>query len=350
MFDAPVSEATRATRALATLATIAEQRGRPADLLPRMLAELKDACGADGIGFERREGEALVNIAVTGSFAGLLGTRSAVSSSLGGSALLSRNVALASDTRNDSRVDRAQYLKSDSGTLVAVPVDVSGTPAGVLVAGWRHAHGESDTALHILRIGAGLLAAVLARTLHADRTEDPERLLATATSQTSHREAEQRCHDDLDTLTGLLKAGPFETALSASAAHWSPSQNSAVLFIDLDRFHRVNETHGHAAGDSVLQRVAEVLRRCTRGHDVVARLGDDDFAVLLNRLSNPELQAAVAAERIVDAVLADNLTNDQLPRIELCIGAALIDRAGMNAARVMREAAHALHAEKTERR
>jgi diguanylate cyclase (GGDEF)-like protein len=100
----------------------------------------------------------------------------------------------------------------------------------------------------------------------------------------------------------------------------------------------------------VLQRVADVMRRCTRGHDIVARLGDDDFAVLLNRLSNPELQAAVAAERIIDAVLADNLTNETMPRIELCIGAALIDRAGLNAERVMRDAEHALHAEKTDRR
>lgn len=123
-----------------------------------------------------------------------------------------------------------------------------------------------------------------------------------------------------------------------------------MLFVDLDRFHRVNEAHGHAAGDAVLQRVAEVLRRCTRGHDVVARLGDDDFAVLLNRLSDPELQAAVTAERIIDAVLADNLNNEAMPRIQLCIGAALIERAGMNAERVMREAEHALHAEKSERR
>ena len=48
MFDASLSDAERLARALASLAAIAELRGRPADLLPRMLAELKDACGADG--------------------------------------------------------------------------------------------------------------------------------------------------------------------------------------------------------------------------------------------------------------------------------------------------------------
>jgi diguanylate cyclase (GGDEF)-like protein len=350
MFDAPTTDAERALRALAALTAMAEQRGRPADLLPRMLSELQEACGANGLGFQRREGDELVMVATVGSFAGREGARSAVAASLGGAALLSRNVALAPDALNDARVDRALCMATDAAALVAIPVDVSGSPAGVLVAGWRTAHAPGDAAVQVLRIAAGLIAAAIGRAAHAERDEDAARLLADAFAQASHREAGQRRHGQLDVLTGLLQAAPFETALSASAAHWSPSQNSAVLFIDLDRFHRVNEAHGHAAGDAVLQRVADVLRRCTRGHDVVARLGDDDFAVLLNRLSNPELQAAVAAERIVDAVLADNLMNEAMPRIQLCIGAALIDRAGMDAGRVMREAEHALHAEKSERR
>lgn len=350
MFDATLTDAERLARALAALATGADLRGRPADVLPRLLGELKDACGSDGIGFARREGEELVMVACGGSLAALAGTRSRVAASLGGAALLSRNVALAPDAPNDPRIDRALCLQGGTGAMVAVPVDVSGTPAGVLLAAWREPRSFADGTVAALRLGAALLAAAIGRTLHADRGEDPARLLADAFSQARHDEAAQRRHDDVDVLTGLLNRAPFETALSASIAHWSPSQGSAVLFIDLDRFHRVNEAHGHAAGDAVLQRVAEVLRRCTRGHDVVARLGDDDFAVLLNRLSNPELQAAVAAERIVDSVLADNLTNDALPAIQVSIGAALIDRAGLDAARVMLEAEDALHAEKTERR
>jgi diguanylate cyclase (GGDEF)-like protein len=350
MFDASTPDSDRLTRALGALAALAELRGRPADLLPRMLGELQDACGSDGIGFARREGEELVMVASGGSLAGLAGTRSRVAASLGGAALLSRNVALAPDAPNDPRIDRALCLQGGTGAMVAVPVDVSGTPAGALLAAWREPRSFADSTVATLRLGAALLAVAIGRTLHADRGEDPARLLAAAFSQARHDEAARRRHDDVDVLTGLLNRAPFETALSASAAHWSPSQNSAVLFIDLDRFHRVNEAHGHAVGDTVLQRVADVLRRCTRGHDVVARLGDDDFAVLLNRLSNPELQAAVAAERIVDAVLADNLMNEAMPRIELCIGAALIDRAGLDAERVMRDAEHALHAEKSERR
>lgn|GEM_PF-3995212 len=82
---------------------------------------------------------------------------------------------------------------------------------------------------------------------------------------------------------------------------------------------------------------------------MVARLGDDDFAVLLTRLGDPAPQAAATAERIHDAVLADHLINDALPLVRPCIGAALIERAGMDAGRVMREAEEALRAEKADR-
>ena len=339
-----------AEHALARIASLADLRGRPAELLPAFLAELREACGADGLAFARREEEALLFLAGSGSFSTVAGHRSAVGASLGGWALQRRTVALAQDALNDERVDRALCLRGDAGALLAVPVEIASVPTGVFVAGWRVANAAATPAVDRLRTGAGLFAAAIARTLHADLGGDAASLLAAAFSQASHGEAEQRPHEDLDVLTRLLNRPAFETALATSAAGWSPGQGSAVLFLDLDRFHRVNESHGHAAGDAVLQRVAEVLRRCTRGHDVVSRLGDDDFAVLLNRLSNPELQAAVAAERIVDAVLADNLINEAMPRIELCIGASLIDRAGLSASRVMQDAESALHAEKSERR
>ncbi|WP_397571976.1 hypothetical protein [Silanimonas sp.] len=95
MFDASLSDADRLARALGAMAALAELRGRPADVLPRLLAELKDACGADGLAFERREGDELVHVATVGSFATLVGSRGGVTGSLGGAALLSRNVALA---------------------------------------------------------------------------------------------------------------------------------------------------------------------------------------------------------------------------------------------------------------
>jgi diguanylate cyclase (GGDEF)-like protein len=71
-----------------------------------------------------------------------------------------------------------------------------------------------------------------------------------------------------------------------------------VAYLDLDNFKRVNDQYGHAAGDEVLQRVADALQHSIRGHDVAARLGGDEFAVLLRGVE-PE-----AAKRVGERIAA----------------------------------------------
>ncbi|MGV8617904.1 GGDEF domain-containing protein, partial [Pseudomonas aeruginosa] len=67
---------------------------------------------------------------------------------------------------------------------------------------------------------------------------------------------------------------------------------------DLDHFKPINDTHGHDAGDFVLQNVAQWLRHCVRTEDCVARLGGDEFAVLVGG-SNAEQHARDIAERLL---------------------------------------------------
>lgn len=77
----------------------------------------------------------------------------------------------------------------------------------------------------------------------------------------------------------------------------------AVILIDLDHFKAINDRHGHAAGDAVLRGVADVLRRCVRATDIVARFGGEEFLVIL---PNQTLQEAdVCAERCRKAVAAE---------------------------------------------
>jgi diguanylate cyclase (GGDEF)-like protein/PAS domain S-box-containing protein len=85
-----------------------------------------------------------------------------------------------------------------------------------------------------------------------------------------------------DTLTGLANRFEFQRRLKESFDRARTLDLSAALLaIDLDKFKAVNDSGGHAAGDAVLRRVAEVLRNAVRHPDVVARLGGDEFAVIL---------------------------------------------------------------------
>lgn len=85
-----------------------------------------------------------------------------------------------------------------------------------------------------------------------------------------------------DALTGLVNRREFETRLEAAIrVAQSGGENSAVLFIDLDRFKRVNDTSGHIAGDELLRQLSRQLQSRLREGDTLARLGGDEFGVLL---------------------------------------------------------------------
>jgi diguanylate cyclase (GGDEF)-like protein/PAS domain S-box-containing protein len=107
-----------------------------------------------------------------------------------------------------------------------------------------------------------------------------------------------------DPLTGLANRALLEERLRGALARDARSgESTAVLFLDLDGFKEVNDTHGHAVGDAVLRTVAERLGRTVRPSDTVARLGGDEFVVLVEHASEvaldalvPRVRAAIAAQ------------------------------------------------------
>jgi diguanylate cyclase (GGDEF)-like protein len=105
-----------------------------------------------------------------------------------------------------------------------------------------------------------------------------------------------------DSLTGLPNRQLFLNQMGM-ALHRARRANSivAVLFLDLDRFKVVNDSLGHAAGDLLLQTVAERIRSAVRLQDSVTRLGGDEFAVLCTEVGTPD-DATMVAERIIAAV------------------------------------------------
>lgn len=106
-----------------------------------------------------------------------------------------------------------------------------------------------------------------------------------------------------DPLTGLANRRHFRAVLTREIEIVARSGNSALLLmLDIDHFKQVNDTHGHLAGDKVLQTVARCISGCVRPQDTVARYGGEEFAIVM-----PDCQAAygeTVAERIRQSVAA----------------------------------------------
>ncbi len=105
-----------------------------------------------------------------------------------------------------------------------------------------------------------------------------------------------------DELTGLHNRTGFLERLGRALDH-SAKQHSllALMYLDVDGFKQINDTHGHAVGDQLLSAFAQRLKQTVRTSDVIARLGGDEFTVIMEGVAQPEIVTA-AAERIVEAM------------------------------------------------
>ena len=154
--------------------------------------------------------------------------------------------------------------------------------------------------------------------------------VATFSDLTERKAAEQEIHQlaFFDPLTGLpnrrLMLDRLEVALKDS---YRNGQFGALMFLDLDRFKQVNDTLGHHAGDQLLQEVARRLEGVLRDTDTVARLGSDEFAVLLHDLGTDEEEVAVIAERVANKLLAvmqaPMRLGEERPSVSVSIGLTL---------------------------
>lgn len=126
-------------------------------------------------------------------------------------------------------------------------------------------------------------------------TAEVERIAADLdASRKRIRELEARI--DIDPLTETLNRRGFERELKRSLAYVKRyGASAALVYLDLDGFKPVNDRHGHAAGDAVLKAIAAALIRRVRASDVVARIGGDEFVVLLWNLSEADAAAKAAA-------------------------------------------------------
>ncbi len=141
-----------------------------------------------------------------------------------------------------------------------------------------------------------------------------------------------------DNLTSLPNRTYFLERTKTLIAHAEQNNNYvAIIFLDLDRFKIINDTQGHDAGDLLLKAFAKRLEHCVRSADLVARLGDDEFTVVVNNIASRE-DAAIVANKIIDAMKQPFDATEQQVHITNSIGIALFPEAGDSINELMKHA------------
>ena len=146
-----------------------------------------------------------------------------------------------------------------------------------------------------------------------------------------------------DVLTGLPNRLLFRDRISVALAHARRSRRAvAVMFLDLDQFKLVNDTLGHTVGDGLLQAAAERLVSCVRGNDTVARMGGDEFTILLSDLADTRA-AATVAQKILDNISRPIEVDGHELFATTSIGVAIFPDDGMDAETLLKNADRAMY-------
>ena len=207
---------------------------------------------------------------------------------------------------SESEIENKSFEWSDR----VYPEDLS----RVMAAIQAHIDGKTPSAEIEFRMLCkdGRWTWILGRGIVASRTSDgkPLRLVGTNTDITARKQMEEQIRQQalLDALTGLpnrrMLSDRLDQAMASSKRTW---HYGALMVIDLDNFKTLNDAHGHAAGDLLLVEAGRRLRSCVREVDTVARIGGDEFVVVIGDLSPGRTDSASQAEFIAEE-LRDTLS------------------------------------------
>ena len=122
-----------------------------------------------------------------------------------------------------------------------------------------------------------------------------------------------------DALTGLFNRGAYDLLIESA-----DTEHIALILIDVDYFKSVNDTYGHAVGDRVLKRVADLLKASFRSVDILCRIGGDEFAVVMTRSNSSMSQLVMNKMGRINEILQH--PKDDLPPVSISVGVAFSDR------------------------
>ena len=216
---------------------------------------------ADAAVVELPDGDDLVYRAVAGAAVPFAGFRLAAAGSASGYCLANVEALVVVDTETDDRVDRDVCRQVGARSMVVVPLIHAGRPAGVLKVYSAEPNRVGADEARVLGLLGNVIGTGLARA----------ELFATMTE-----------HASTDALTGLSNRRSWDDQLTRAIAHAERTHETlSVALCDVDGLKELNDRQGHAAGDALLRAIAESWRADARAADLIARIGGDEFAILL---------------------------------------------------------------------
>ena len=149
-----------------------------------------------------------------------------------------------------------------------------------------------------------------------------------------------------DHLTGSLNRQVFQQrlqeAIDDSGTTGAPF---ALLFIDLDLFKEVNDTLGHSAGDRLLKEVGQRLLTCVRESDTVARVGGDEFTIIISQVSDTKVLERICRQ-VLRKIAKPYILGDEVAMVSASVGVTLYPEDGLDAGELMKNADMAMYAAK----
>jgi diguanylate cyclase (GGDEF)-like protein/PAS domain S-box-containing protein len=185
-----------------------------------------------------------------------------------------------------------------------------------------------------------------------DETDAISGVIAVARDVTERKSAEQEVEYQAyhDALTGLANRRLFQEHLSLALALAQRREKAvAVLFLDLDHFKVINDSLGHSIGDALLQQVAARLRKVVRDGDTVARVGGDEFTIVLQELTTPQ-DAAIVAQKVLGTIAAPIDISGHRLYATASIGITVFPEDGEDAETLLKNADAAMYRAKSEGR
>jgi len=233
------------------------------------------------------------------------------------------------DTYARMRPDIERVLAGEN-VQFEVTIELAGRPRALQVACVPHRAGESVLGFYMLANDVSELK----------RAQEDLRFAAVQLQHDARR-LEFLAHHD--TLTGLPNRAMFSERAREAVTHARRHEKTAaLLFLDLDNFKQVNDTLGHDVGDALLKLIAARLRASVRGDDFVARIGGDEFCVLLQDIGDPREAAAVAQKLIHELGKSYRIGEHQVST-GASIGIACVPQDGEDVATLVRLADLAMY-------